>query len=702
MVRLKESRPVVKMPSSAPTRPDTTRERYEALLEVAESIALHRQLSTLFSDLSRCLARLVSFDFISLTLLDPKEKVVRLHLLETDQPIVGERPESTPIDQTATGLALQTRRPVYVADLQGETRYPIIFNMLRANGIRSYCVLPLVTAQRDLGGLHFGALHTDAYQPEDIEFMEHVARQVAVAVDNALNSEAARAYEEQLSKERDRLQTLLEINNAVVQCLATRPLFQAISASLRRTFGLDYASLLIYDPEIQALRLQALDFPDGAGVIRQDAIVPLEDTLAGYVFRSREARLFTLGEAGEISPTTREIMSREGLNSLGCIPVITRSRVLGTLNVGSRRENYFSSEDLQFFMQAGGQIAIALDNALSYARIEELNARLAEEKVYLEDEIRTDNRFEDIIGQSRALRAILKQVETVAPTDSTVLIYGETGTGKELLARAIHDLSGRRQGTFVKLNCAAIPTGLLESEMFGHEKGAFTGAIAQRIGRFELAHRGTMFLDEVGEIPLELQTKLLRVLQEREFERLGSSRTIRTDARLVAATNRDLTAMVEDREFRADLYYRLNVFPITVPPLRDRREDIPLLVRYFVQQYARRMNRRITSIPAEAMQVLARYHWPGNIRELQNFIERAVIITPGPTLQAPIRELKRGGAGSGQTRTLAAAERDAIVQALRESGGRVGGDRGAASRLGMKRTTLQAKMHKLGIESKDI
>jgi formate hydrogenlyase transcriptional activator len=394
-------------------------------------------------------------------------------------------------------------------------------------------------------------------------------------------------------------------------------------------------------------------------------------------------------------------MSSEGLNSLCCIPLISRANALGTLNLGSRRENFFTAGDLQFFTQVAGQIAIALDNALSYHRIEELNARLAEEKIYLEGEIRTDNRFEEIIGQSRALRAILKQVETVAPTDSTVLICGETGTGKELLARAIHDLSTRKNGTFVKLNCAAIPTGLLESEMFGHEKGAFTGAIAQRIGRFELAHRGTMFLDEIGEIPLELQTKLLRVLQEREFERLGSSRTLRTDARLVAATNRDLAAMVEERQFRADLFYRLHVFPITVPPLRDRREDIPVLVKYFVQQFGRRMNKRITSIPAEAMNALSRYHWPGNIRELQNFIERAVIVSPGAALQAPIRELKRTAAG-GEVQTLAAAEREAIVRALRDAGGKVGGDEGAAARLGMKRTTLQARMRKLGVDHRNI
>jgi len=369
------------------------------------------------------------------------------------------------------------------------------------------------------------------------------------------------------------------------------------------------------------------------------------------------------------------------------------------LTVGSRRDGFFSPGDMGFYTQVAGQVAIALDNALSYRRIEELNARLAEEKVYLEDEIRSDSRFEEIIGQSRALKASLKQVETVAPTDSTVLICGETGTGKELLARAIHNLSSRRQGTFVKLNCAAIPTGLLESEMFGHERGAFTGAIAQRIGRFELAHRGTMFLDEVGEIPLELQTKLLRVLQEREFERLGSSRTIRTDARLVAATNRDLAALVEQRQFRADLYYRLHVFPITAPPLRERREDIPLLVRYFVQQNARRMNKHITAIPAETMQALTRYEWPGNIRELQNFIERAVILSPGRKLEAPLGELKRPKASpaAGPAPTLAEAQREAIVRALRDAGGRVAGAAGAAVRLGMKRTTLQARMRKLGV-----
>jgi formate hydrogenlyase transcriptional activator len=677
--------------------PGADRARDETLLEVAESIASHRQLSTLFADLRVCLKRLVSFDFISLTLLDPKEGVVRLHILEADQPVQPSPLTALPIGDSPTFLALQSREPYYMPDSTAESRFPVIRDLLADYGIQSYCTLPLFTAQRDIGGLHFGSLRTHAYTQEDIAFMQEVAREVALAVDNALAHEAARVAEAQLARERDRLRTLLEINNAVVSCLASQKLFQTIGASLRRTFGLDYASLLIYDPEVRALRFHMLDFPESTGAIREDAVVPIEDSLAGQVFRSLEGRMFT-GE--EIRATS--VLEAEGLCSVCCSPLIIRGQALGTLNVASRREGFFTPEDVSFFTQVAAQIAIALDNSLSYKRIEELNARLEEEKVYLEDEIRTENRFEEIIGQSPVLRAMLKQVETVAPTDSTVLICGETGTGKELLARAIHELSDRRQGTFVKLNCAAIPTGLLESEMFGHEKGAFTGAIAQRIGRFELAHRGTMFLDEVAEIPLELQTKLLRVLQEREFERLGSSRTIHTDARLVAATNRDLASMVEERQFRADLYYRINVFPITVPPLRDRRDDIPLLVRYFVQQNARRMHRRIATIPSQTMQALVHYDWPGNIRELQNFIERAVIVSPGTVLEAPIRELKRGHLKTPGAVTLASAEREAIVAALRDSGGRVAGPRGAAARLGLKRTTLQAKMRKLGVNAKSL
>ena len=402
---------------------------------------------------------------------------------------------------------------------------------------------------------------------------------------------------------------------------------------------------------------------------------------------------------------TDGVIAAEGARSICRFPLIGRDRVLGVLSLGSKRPNAFSADDFAFMEQVAAQVAIAVENALAYQQIADLKDTLAREKVYLEDEIRSELNFEEIVGTSKGLRRVLHQVETVAPTDSTVLILGETGTGKELIARAVHNLSARRANAFVKLNCAAIPTGLLESELFGHEKGAFTGAIAQRVGRFELAHRGTIFLDEVSEIPLELQPKLLRVLQEREFERLGSTRTLRTDARLIAATNRDLDAMVQAQQFRADLFYRLNVFPIRVPPLRDRPEDIPLLVRHFVQQFSRRNNRSIDTIPSETMEGLVRYHWPGNIRELQNVIERAVIISTGPVLKVAVADLKPSRQpkatvkpGPSLKGTLGDAERAEILKALEESNWIVAGPQGAAARLGMKRSTLQFRMQKLGIQ----
>jgi formate hydrogenlyase transcriptional activator len=373
-------------------------------------------------------------------------------------------------------------------------------------------------------------------------------------------------------------------------------------------------------------------------------------------------------------------------------------RRLGAIGFGSSVPCAFGEEELGFLHQVARQVAVAVDNALAYQQIAELKEKLSKEKLYLEDEIRAEYNFEEIIGDSPALKQVLKQVEIVAPTDSTVLILGETGTGKELLARAIHNRSARSQGTFVKMNCAAIPTGLLESELFGHERGAFTGAIAQKIGRFELADGGTLFLDEVGDIPLELQSKLLRVLQEQEFERLGSTKTVTVDVRLVAATNRDLGAMVAEKEFRSDLFYRLNVFPIVSPPLRERREDIPLLVRYFAQRFSRRMNKRIERIPSDAMDSLSRYHWPGNVRELENLIERAVILSQGSDLRVPLAELKGGARDAGQpVATLEAAEREHILRALQSTNWVIGGPAGAAARLGMKRTTLQSKMQKLGI-----
>jgi len=372
------------------------------------------------------------------------------------------------------------------------------------------------------------------------------------------------------------------------------------------------------------------------------------------------------------------------------------------LAVARREENAFDGDEVAFLVQVANQIAIGVENALAYMEIADLRNRLAQEKLYLEDEIRGEMDFEGIVGQSSALRHVLGLVETVAPSDSTVLLLGETGTGKELIARAIHDRSRRKDRTFVKLNCAAIPTGLLESELFGHERGAFTGAISQKVGRLELADQGSLFLDEVGDIPIDIQPKLLRALQEREFERLGSNRTKKVDVRLVAATNRDLDKMIENREFRSDLYYRLNVFPIRIPPLRERPEDIPLLVRYFTQKYGRRMEKKIETIPATAMKNLTAWHWPGNIRELENFIERSVILTHGPTLRVPVGEMANGANGSSVAATGEATERERILRALRETKGRVAGADGAAAGMGIKRTTLISRMKKLGIQPRSV
>ncbi len=389
----------------------------------------------------------------------------------------------------------------------------------------------------------------------------------------------------------------------------------------------------------------------------------------------------------------------EGFKSMCFVPLIRRNCAIGTLNLGRLRGDAFTQEDLYFLGQVANQIAIAVENALEYEHMTKAKERLAEQKLYLEDEIRLEHNFEEIIGNSPRLKAVLESVRIVAPADSTVLIQGETGTGKEMIARAIHNLSSRKGQAFVKVNCAAIPLGLLESELFGHERGAFTGAIAQKVGRFELAHKGTLFLDEVGDIPLELQPKLLRVLQEQEFERLGSTRTQRVDVRLLAATNVSLTQMVAEKKFRSDLYYRLNVFPIDVPPLRDRRDDIPLLVRYFANKYARRMGKQIESIPNETMNALSHYSWPGNIRELQNLMERAALLSTGPSLRVPLAEIlaDSGLSAASGNNALKQAEREQIVRALRESNWVVGGARGAAARLGLKRTSLAYKMQKLGI-----
>jgi formate hydrogenlyase transcriptional activator len=675
--------------------------QYRALLDVAESISRNRDLPALFEDLAQHLHGVVLFDYLNLVLHVPERNTMRLRVLTSTRAADSSIWE-TPVDETPSGLVWQTQHPLTIDDIDQETRYPKVMQLLRGHGVRSCCVLPLTTAQRRLGAMGLGGSKPCSFDHADLEFLVQVARQVAVAVENVLNYEAAQCYQGELARERDRLKVVLDVTNAMVANLDLRELFRAVSELLRRLIRHEYASLVLVDPAKGQLRLEALDFPGGNSQIHEAQSASPEDSPAAGAMRTRQPLLWNREDAERFPSEIVRRLLAEGLQSAVCIPLLRGDRVLGTLNVASMRDAAFAPQDVELLTQIGNELAIAVENALAFRQIEELKNKLAEEKLYLEDEIRTEYDFEEIVGDSYSLKRVLRDVETVAATDSTVLIQGESGTGKELIARAIHNLSGRRERTFVKVNCAAIPMGLIESELFGHERGAFTGAISQKIGRFELADKGTLFLDEIGDIPLELQPKLLRVLQEREFERLGSTRTVKVDIRLVTATNRDLSQMIASREFREDLFYRLNVFPILLPPLRERREDIPQLVRYFTQKYARRMNRRIETIPSEAMEALTNWNWPGNVRELENFIERAVILTRGSVLHVPLAELRGNEAAPvpaamGPLTTLEEAEREHILRALRESKWVVGGPAGAATRLGMKRTTLQTRMQKLGI-----
>jgi formate hydrogenlyase transcriptional activator len=496
-------------------------------------------------------------------------------------------------------------------------------------------------------------------------------------------------------------QTLLAVSEAIVSHRDLGALIHDLAGLLHQVVRFEHLIVGLHDPLTNTMRPHVLETSDPhADRPAMPPHTPVDGCPMGRVWRTQRPLTLPNDDEATYSPWYHKLRERF-ITSVCILPLTTARRQLGVLGWGSKHLVAYTPEDVEFLQQVAKQVAVAVENALAFEQIAELKEKLEKEKVYLKEEISTQCNFEEIVGESAALRRVLKELETVAPTDATVLIRGETGTGKEMIARALHNLSPRRERTFVRLNCAAIPSGLLESELFGHEKGAFTGAINQKVGRFELAHEGTLFLDEVGDIPLDLQPKLLRVLQEKEFERLGSTKPSRVNVRLVAATHRDLMRMVGAGHFRGDLYYRLNVFPLVLPALRERREDIPRLVRHFTQKFARRMGRRIETIPTEAMAALVNYSWPGNIRELENLIERAVILSPGPTLQVPLGELHSPtlqAEGSTTTPvTLADAEREHVLSALRATNWVVGGPNGAAARLGLTRSTFYRMMNKLGI-----
>jgi formate hydrogenlyase transcriptional activator len=693
---------------------DIQQRQYLTLHELSKVIASHRNLSDLFRDLAAHLHLIFEFQSISVMLHDESQNVMRLHILEASEPAFQQAPAEVPTDGSITGWVWRNQQPVVISDVTEETRFPLAQVLRGKFPAKSFCSLPLTTAHRRVGVLNIMSDKIGVYDRLDLEFGSLVAAQLAIALDNAFNFQEAQCYQRQLARERDRSELLLEVNNMLVSNLNLRELLSALSVCLRKVVPHDVAGLALYDYAINQLRMTALEFPTNENLFIEGEIVPFEESPVGLAFTARQT--VVMNEAGAAETPIGKRFAAAGVKSCCLIPLVSHNRALGVLSVASLRENAFSGDDVELLNQIAKQVSIAVENACAFRKIESLKNRLEEEKLYLEEEIRTEYNFEEIIGGSPALRRVLQDVETVARTSSNVLIYGETGTGKELIARAIHNLSLRRERTMVKVNCAAIPTGLLESEMFGHEKGAFTGAIERRIGRFELAHQGTIFLDEVEDIPLELQPKLLRVLQEQEFERLGSSRTIRVDVRIVAATNVDLNRLVAEKKFRSDLYYRLNVFPIALPPLRERPEDIPLLAHFFAQKFAQQMKKPIERIPAEAMTALTAYPWPGNIRELQNLIERAVILTRGRSLEIPLAELRQSanfGApwtidtsdtpetteipDQTKTGTLKDIEKDHILRALSESNWVVGGPNGAATRLGLNRTTLNHRMRKLGI-----
>jgi formate hydrogenlyase transcriptional activator len=671
-----------------PQPPDTNTQhsiasRYEALISIAVAIGARHEIEGLFSALSAELPRVVDFDFIGLSRYDHETSRVDWRLCRTNGVIERDVIDGTQ-EETISAWVYAHRKPL-ITPIFSHERSPFRkINQLAGEGIQSLCAVPLTYTDGYLGCFVIGSKRPAAYSQEDLRFLSLVTDMIATALDNAINFDSLRRTHDDLKTEKSRLQLLLDLTGQIVSNLEIHHLLLTTSAMIRRVIQCDAVAIHLPDKETSSLRLFAIDSREHASS---------DEANNGRVEGSTSGK-----EVCEVFRSRKPILSRD--NAGYVLPLISRNRVLGVMELAQQKEKILLHQDAEFARQIANQLALTIENAQAYAEVRELKEQLSREKLYLEDEIRSEQGFEEIIGRSSAIRGVLRKIETVAPTDSTVLIYGETGTGKELVARAIHERSSRNSKAFVKLNCAAIPTGLLESELFGHERGAFTGAIMQRVGRFELANHGTAFLDEIGEIALELQPKLLRVLQEREFERLGSTRTIKTDARLIAATNRDLAACVEEGRFRADLFYRLNIFPIHVPPLREHPEDIPLLVRHFAQHFARRMNRVIDTIPSETMETLVHHSWPGNIRELQNLIEHSVIVSPGPVLRAPLAGLQSHSVPNQEGtrhRTLEEAEREHILSTLKETKWVISGPRGAAARLEMNRSTLQFRMRKLGI-----
>ena len=681
----------------------STEDRYRTLLDASSTLADQPTVKAVLHSLRDVLSSTSRLHGTELYVLDHDEQSLRVIDFDRDPDAPALKIGTRVSRIGAAARVLEEQKPVFIADTAQEMlKHPELAPFAGEVVGRTSYLFPVSAAQKRYGFLAATKLQGEEFAPEDVEMLRSLASHVAVALECALARDNAELYQGQVVKERDRLRLLLEINNHIVSKLDINELFRSASASIRTYFRNDFTGFWLIDKNSNQLECVVLDFPSGRGSLTAVLQPELRDS-DHEKLRAHVPELLKFEEIDTLPARIAEKLKAESITSMAIAPMVTANGPLGVMSLGSRQPDNFGQQDLDLLSQISTQIALAVDNAIAHGRLAEARDRLEEERLYLESEIRSEYNFEDIVGKSAALRKVLDQVAIVAPTGSTVLLHGETGTGKELFARAIHNLSPRRERTFVRLNCAAIPSGLVESELFGHEKGAFTGALMQKKGRFELADHGTLFLDEIGDISLELQPKLLRALQEHEFERLGSTRTIGVDVRLIAATHRDLHSMIRNNQFREDLFYRLNVCPIEIPPLRERREDIPLLVHYFVLRHSRQIQKRVKSVPKQAMEALVNADWPGNIRQLENFIERCVIFTQGDELNVLRAELKKPSVRSAASAapSFEQAERQAIIDALIAASGRIAGKGGAAERLGLKRTTLQNKMNKLNISRAD-
>ena len=678
---------------------DRRNQELAALLEINRAIGRHLERDHLFGALADCLKSVVPSERFGIEIPIEGDRL-QGHILSSI-PSTGQPTEPTvlPGAGTACDWVLQTHQ-WFIAGCREEfrERFPVTFDVMTSQGMESLCTLALVSGERNLGALFFMAAAKDAYRDLRREFLEQVANQIAIAIENVSSYEEIASLNKTIADTAARRRTILDINNAIVTKLTCDEVFRAICGALAQVVPYDRIALSLYDAESNSVRLVAYEGPLRTYYSPVGNRHDLDDSHIGWVFKEQRP-LLRQDLATERRFSSEDRAFKNGFRSLCALPLIIRGRSIGALTVASLSDRRYDQSDADFLMEVARQIAIAVDNMKAHEETAALKARFQAEAVYLQEEIKTEHNFEEIIGQSEKVRELLRKVEQVAPTDASVLICGETGTGKELLARAVHDRSKRKDRALVKVNCGSIPLGLVESELFGHEKGAFTGAIQQRIGRFELAHGGTIFLDEVTELPLDTQVKLLRVLQEGEFERVGSSKTIKVDVRVIAATNRDLQEVVKNGSFRADLFYRLNVFPLESPPLRERKADIPLLVNFFLSRFGKKLGKEVRGVAQKSMDRLIQYRWPGNIRELQNIIERAVVTAQGPVVQVDDSMLTaRAAVESTAIDTLESHERDHIVRALDETKWVIHGKKGAAELLGINPSTLRSRMEKLGVK----